>query len=172
MPKRALSSAVASGTERKQVTLSIKDKVNLIKKLESGTAVAKLCEEYGLGRFFIIKLLKLLFLNDSSQIAILVCSNLAPQSCKLATNLTQECKLEASLKQVSHHKSKLSKACCVKLIANYSKNRAQTQPRIRFFERTLPKHVALTIQPARLHEEKIVLHKNLTVGVRCKQSNT
>ncbi|GBO27965.1 Succinate dehydrogenase [ubiquinone] flavoprotein subunit, mitochondrial, partial [Araneus ventricosus] len=45
MPKRALSSAVASGTKRKHVTLSIKDKVNLIKKLESGTAVAKLCEE-------------------------------------------------------------------------------------------------------------------------------
>ncbi|GBN90732.1 Tigger transposable element-derived protein 2, partial [Araneus ventricosus] len=49
-PKRALSSTVASGTERKHVTLSIKDKVNLIKKLESGTAVAKLCEEYGLGK--------------------------------------------------------------------------------------------------------------------------
>ncbi|GBL80620.1 hypothetical protein AVEN_225296-1 [Araneus ventricosus] len=50
MPKRALSSTVASGTKRKHVTLSIKDKVNLIKKLESGRAVAKLCEEYGLGR--------------------------------------------------------------------------------------------------------------------------
>ncbi|GBO38310.1 Jerky [Araneus ventricosus] len=50
MPKRALSSTVASGTKRKHVTLSIKDKVNLIKKLESGTAVAKLCEEYGLGK--------------------------------------------------------------------------------------------------------------------------
>ncbi|GBO27768.1 FACT complex subunit Ssrp1, partial [Araneus ventricosus] len=50
MPKCALSSTVASGTKRKHVTLSIKDKVNLIKKLESGTAVAKLCEEYGLGR--------------------------------------------------------------------------------------------------------------------------
>ncbi|GBO19278.1 hypothetical protein AVEN_238792-1, partial [Araneus ventricosus] len=50
MPKRALSSTVASGTKRKHVTLSIKDKVNLIKKLESGTAVAKLCKEYGLGR--------------------------------------------------------------------------------------------------------------------------
>ncbi|GBN58941.1 hypothetical protein AVEN_160427-1 [Araneus ventricosus] len=36
--------------KKKHVTLSIKDKVNLIKKLESGTAVAKLCEEYGLGR--------------------------------------------------------------------------------------------------------------------------
>ncbi|GBO33552.1 hypothetical protein AVEN_188349-1 [Araneus ventricosus] len=46
MPKSALSSTVASGTKRKHVTLSIKDKVNLIKKLESGTAVAKLCEEY------------------------------------------------------------------------------------------------------------------------------
>ncbi|GBN45876.1 Jerky [Araneus ventricosus] len=50
MPKRALSSTVASGTRRKHVTLSIKDKVNLIKKLESGTAAAKLCEEYGLGK--------------------------------------------------------------------------------------------------------------------------
>ncbi|GBM71226.1 hypothetical protein AVEN_48595-1 [Araneus ventricosus] len=50
MPKRALSSTVASGTKRKHVTLSIKDKVNLIKKLESGTAGAKLCEDYGLGK--------------------------------------------------------------------------------------------------------------------------
>ncbi|GBM05869.1 hypothetical protein AVEN_135244-1 [Araneus ventricosus] len=50
MPKRALSSTVASGTKRKHATLSIKDKVNLIKKFESGTAVAKLCEEYGLGK--------------------------------------------------------------------------------------------------------------------------
>ncbi|GBN51143.1 hypothetical protein AVEN_218103-1 [Araneus ventricosus] len=49
MRKRALSSAVASGSKGKHVTLSIKDKVNLVKKLESGTAVAKLCEEYGLG---------------------------------------------------------------------------------------------------------------------------
>ncbi|GBN11944.1 Jerky [Araneus ventricosus] len=50
MPKRALSSTVASRTKRKHATLSIKDKVNLTKKLESGTAVAKLCEEYGLGK--------------------------------------------------------------------------------------------------------------------------
>ncbi|GBM91189.1 hypothetical protein AVEN_243305-1 [Araneus ventricosus] len=50
MPKRTLSSTVARGTKRKHVTLSIKDKGNLIKKLESGTAVAKLCEEYGLGK--------------------------------------------------------------------------------------------------------------------------
>ncbi|GBM10265.1 Tigger transposable element-derived protein 2 [Araneus ventricosus] len=50
MPERALSSAVASGSKRKHVNLSIRDKVNLIKKLESGTAVAKLCEEYGLGK--------------------------------------------------------------------------------------------------------------------------
>ncbi|GBL91557.1 hypothetical protein AVEN_23620-1 [Araneus ventricosus] len=50
MPKRALSFAVASGSKREHVTLSIKDKVNLIKKLESGRAVAKLCEECGLGK--------------------------------------------------------------------------------------------------------------------------
>jgi len=52
MPKRASSVPGAAGgpAKRKHVTLSIKDKVTLIKKLESGTSVAKLCEEYGLGK--------------------------------------------------------------------------------------------------------------------------
>ncbi|GBL73136.1 hypothetical protein AVEN_159221-1 [Araneus ventricosus] len=47
--------------------------------------------------------------QPTTQIAILVCSNLALQICKLATNLTrQECKLETSYrKRVSHHAIKL-----------------------------------------------------------------
>lgn len=49
MPKRSISDA-SGAKKRKHVTLSIKDKVNLIKKLESGTSVAKLCDEYGLGK--------------------------------------------------------------------------------------------------------------------------
>ncbi|GBO36514.1 hypothetical protein AVEN_213583-1, partial [Araneus ventricosus] len=85
-------------------------------------------------------------------IAILVCSNLALQIYKLATNLTrQECKLETSLrKRVSHHASNLSQDSGVKLIANYSKNRVQSQPRIQTRDISLPKPVVLTIQPARL----------------------
>ncbi|GBN36135.1 hypothetical protein AVEN_47135-1 [Araneus ventricosus] len=48
------------------------------------------------------------------------------QSCsKLAASLTrQECKLETSYcKRRSQHASNLQQACCVKLIANCSKNR-------------------------------------------------
>ncbi|GBL90620.1 hypothetical protein AVEN_219295-1 [Araneus ventricosus] len=80
------------------------------------------------------------------------CSNLALQICKLATNLTrQECKLETSYcKRVSHHKSNLPQACCVKLIANYSKNKVRSQPRIRTRDVSFPKTDALTIQSAGL----------------------
>ncbi|GBM02913.1 hypothetical protein AVEN_25871-1 [Araneus ventricosus] len=90
--------------------------------------------------------------REVNQIAILVCSNLALQICKLATNLTrQECKLETSYcKRVSHHKSNLPQACCIKLIANYSKNRERTQPQIRTRDVLFPKPDTLTIQPARL----------------------
>ncbi|GBM20888.1 hypothetical protein AVEN_253697-1 [Araneus ventricosus] len=55
------------------------------------------------------------------------------QSCsansKVAVSLKrQECKLEASYcKRVSHHKSNLPQVYCVKLIANYSKNRERRQ---------------------------------------------
>ncbi|GBL84043.1 hypothetical protein AVEN_100902-1 [Araneus ventricosus] len=92
--------------------------------------------------------------HRASQIAILVCRNLVPQNCKLATNLTrQECKFETTYcKRVSHHKSNLTQACCVKLIANtQSTNKASIRSR----DTTHPKPVALTIQPARLREEKI-----------------
>ncbi|GBN49980.1 hypothetical protein AVEN_162362-1 [Araneus ventricosus] len=76
------------------------------------------------------------------------CSNIAPQIRTLATNLTrQECKLETSYcTQVSHHKSNFPQACCIKLIANYSKNRVRTQPRIRSGDKTPPKPVALNIR--------------------------
>ncbi|GBN61139.1 hypothetical protein AVEN_28391-1 [Araneus ventricosus] len=86
------------------------------------------------------------------QIAILVCSNLALQICKLATNLTrQECKLETSYrKRVGHQASNLSQACRIKCIANYSKNRVRRQPRIRTPDISLPKPVVLTTRPARL----------------------
>ncbi|GBM12568.1 hypothetical protein AVEN_235906-1 [Araneus ventricosus] len=77
---------------------------------------------------------------EISQIAILVCSRLALQICKLAASLTrQECKCETSLQQVnasfevtmgrtcsklrSHHGTNLQQAC----IANYSKNGVRTQ---------------------------------------------
>ncbi|GBM03808.1 hypothetical protein AVEN_231286-1 [Araneus ventricosus] len=86
---------------------------------------------------------------NGTQIAILVCSNLALQICKLTTNLTHKYKLETSYcKRVSHHKSNLPQACCVKLIANYRKNRVQTQPRIRPPPPNipLPQPVALTTQ--------------------------
>ncbi|GBN46343.1 hypothetical protein AVEN_139011-1 [Araneus ventricosus] len=92
------------------------------------------------------------FRDTHSQIAILVCNNLALQICKLPTNLTrQECKLETSLrKRVSHHASNLSQACGVKLIANYSKNRVRTQPRIRTRDLPLPRPLALTTRPANI----------------------
>ncbi|GBM98205.1 hypothetical protein AVEN_268135-1 [Araneus ventricosus] len=50
------------------------------------------------------------------KIAILVCSKLALQICKLAGRLTrQECKLEISLqKRRSHHATNLQQACHVK----------------------------------------------------------
>ena len=35
------------GVKRKRVHLSIKDKLELLKKLDSGYSVAKVCEEYG-----------------------------------------------------------------------------------------------------------------------------
>ncbi|GBM16285.1 hypothetical protein AVEN_194032-1 [Araneus ventricosus] len=64
-----------------------------------------------------------------SQIAILVCSNLLLQICKLAASLIRkECKLGTSYcKRGSHHRSNLPQACCVKLIANYSKRREHRQ---------------------------------------------
>ena len=36
-----------SGVTRKRVHLSIQDKLELLKKLDSGYSVAKVCEEYG-----------------------------------------------------------------------------------------------------------------------------
>ncbi|GBN62484.1 hypothetical protein AVEN_224064-1 [Araneus ventricosus] len=91
-------------------------------------------------------------IKSQAQTAILVCSNLAVQISKLSINLTwQECKLETSYrKRVSHHASNLSQACRVKLIANYSKNGVQRQPRIRTPDTSLPKPGALTTQPSRL----------------------
>ncbi|GBM03763.1 hypothetical protein AVEN_134975-1 [Araneus ventricosus] len=80
MPKSASSSTVASGTKRKHVTLSIKDKVNLIKKLESGTAVAKLCEEYGLGRY--VKSRGQEIAKDDA-FEVLHCDDKAPTVCQL-----------------------------------------------------------------------------------------
>ncbi|GBL84236.1 hypothetical protein AVEN_118631-1 [Araneus ventricosus] len=76
--------------------------------------------------------------------------NLALQICKLAARLTrQECKLETSeSKRDSHHALNLSQACRVKLIANYSKNRVGTQPRITTRDLPLLKPVALTPRPA------------------------
>ncbi|GBN42030.1 hypothetical protein AVEN_192525-1 [Araneus ventricosus] len=57
------------------------------------------------------------------------CSNLAQQNYKLAASLIRlECKLETSYcKRVSHHKSNLLQACCVKVITNYSKNKVRRQ---------------------------------------------
>ncbi|GBN93656.1 hypothetical protein AVEN_29577-1 [Araneus ventricosus] len=57
-----------------------------------------------------------------THIAILVCSKLALQICKLARLTRQECKLETSLqKRQSHHATNLQQACHVKLIANIAK---------------------------------------------------
>ncbi|GBN37696.1 hypothetical protein AVEN_209449-1 [Araneus ventricosus] len=44
----------------------------------------------------------------------------------------------------------LSQACGVKFIANYSKTRVRTQPRIQTRDISIPKPVILIIQPARL----------------------
>ncbi|GBM06042.1 hypothetical protein AVEN_49425-1 [Araneus ventricosus] len=68
-----------------------------------------------------------------AQIAILVCSRLALQLCKLSANLSRQvCKCETSLQQVNASLevtigrtcSSLPQAC----IANYSKNGVRTQP--------------------------------------------
>ncbi|GBN44754.1 hypothetical protein AVEN_146911-1 [Araneus ventricosus] len=82
-------------------------------------------------------------LEDHPQIAILVCS-------KVAASLTrQESKLETSYcKRRSHHASNLQKACCVKLIANYSKNRVRRRTSDSKPANPLPKPAALATEPA------------------------
>ena len=50
MGKRSSDVAAGSSAKRKHHTLTIKDKISLIKKLERGTAVNKLCEEFGIGK--------------------------------------------------------------------------------------------------------------------------
>ncbi|GBL99478.1 Fatty acid synthase [Araneus ventricosus] len=73
------------------------------------------------------------------KIAILVCSRLALQVCKLSENLSRQvCKCETSLQQVNASLevtigrtcSKPAASLHCKLIANYSKSRVRTQPRI------------------------------------------
>lgn len=52
MPKHASTSSglATRPAKRKHMALSIKDKVTLIQKLESGTSVVNICTEYGLGK--------------------------------------------------------------------------------------------------------------------------
>ncbi|GBO35581.1 hypothetical protein AVEN_52713-1 [Araneus ventricosus] len=57
----------------------------------------------------------------STQIAILVCSKLALQICKLAARLTrQECKLERSLKQACRSDEVTTRRTCSKLATSNS----------------------------------------------------
>ncbi|GBM24200.1 hypothetical protein AVEN_199428-1 [Araneus ventricosus] len=92
--------------------------------------------------------------KEHSQIAILVCSNIALQICKLAASLTRH-KLETSFCQrVSHLASSLQQACCVKHIENYSKKYAD-EFQIRNSENPFPKPVVFTTQPEGLRLRKI-----------------
>ncbi|GBM98556.1 hypothetical protein AVEN_186093-1 [Araneus ventricosus] len=91
--------------------------------------------------------------NLISQISVLVCSNLALQICSKFDTVRMQAwnKFEVRCcKQRSHHTSNLQQACCVKLIANYSKNRVQRQPLIRTPDMPLPKPVVFTTQLDRL----------------------
>ncbi|KFM65715.1 Jerky protein, partial [Stegodyphus mimosarum] len=51
MSKRVSDSGAAKGsTNRKHVLMSIKQKVELLQKMDKGISVSKLCEEYGIGK--------------------------------------------------------------------------------------------------------------------------
>ncbi|GBM83929.1 hypothetical protein AVEN_236584-1 [Araneus ventricosus] len=78
----------------------------------------------------------------TSQIAILVCSSLALEAC----NIFDTARVQVNANELVTTRQ----ACRAKLIANYSKNRARRQPRIRTPNIPFPKPVALTTQPARL----------------------
>ncbi|GBO31235.1 hypothetical protein AVEN_129773-1 [Araneus ventricosus] len=92
---------------------------------------------------------------DFTQIAILVCSNLALQICMHAASLTwQECKLETTLKQVIANEEVTTRRTCSKLVASNSlqtiaKTEYADEPQIRTLDNRLPKTVALATQQAR-----------------------